>query len=74
VERKKENLPLQRALEELERYWAGKLRQSKEFVAECKDAEKDAHEDRFEHGYEQGRRDEEAHQSRGGRDRSLETQ
>jgi hypothetical protein len=70
----KRNVSLQEALEKLERYWMGKLTRSKEFIAEKKDIEKDAHEEGFERGYERGRRDEESRRSRGGRERSLETQ
>jgi hypothetical protein len=68
------NPSLDRALEELERYWGGKLRRSKELVAEIDEIEDEALEKGFQRGYEKRRKDEEARRSKMGREHSLDTQ
>jgi hypothetical protein len=73
-DQKDRNLLLDRALEELEWYWGGKLRWSKEFVAEIKEIEDKALEKGFQGGYEKRRKDEEACRSKMGREHSLDTQ
>jgi hypothetical protein len=69
-EKEERNVSLVEAIEELGRYWEGKVWASKELKAQ----KKRSYDSGYDEGYERGYSEADARRSQRGRDRSLETQ